>query len=73
MTTIGPRLSARRRDDAPVARRRSRSSPARVLVVLWVLGVAGTLAACHTTQGAGEDLSAAGDALAESADTNKRY
>lgn len=38
------------------------------LTLLALLGAAPLLAACHTTAGAGEDLSAAGHAVTHSAD-----
>jgi predicted small secreted protein len=38
------------------------------LTLLAVIGLAPMLGACHTTAGAGEDLSAGGHALTHSAD-----
>ncbi len=38
------------------------------LTLLALLGVAPLLGACHTTAGAGEDISATGHALTHSAD-----
>lgn len=42
-----------------------------IAVTLFALiGAASLLAACHTTSGAGEDISATGKALTHSADKN---
>jgi predicted small secreted protein len=38
------------------------------LTLLALIGIAPMLAACHTTAGAGEDLSASGHAITNSAD-----
>ncbi|WP_428535187.1 entericidin A/B family lipoprotein [Rhodopila sp.] len=47
---------------------------ARLLLALASLAaVAPMLAACYTTKGAGEDLSAAGKGLTNSADKNTGY
>ena len=43
-----------------------------LLVVLALLGLAPLLAACNTTAGAGQDVSAAGRAVTRSADDVKR-
>jgi predicted small secreted protein len=40
------------------------------LTVLVLLGAAPLLSACHTTAGAGEDISATGHAITHSADKN---
>lgn len=40
------------------------------LAALLLLGSVSLLAACHTTAGAGQDLSAAGDAMTSSAKKN---
>jgi predicted small secreted protein len=40
------------------------------LTVLVLLGAAPLLSACHTTAGAGEDISATGRAITHSADKN---
>lgn len=50
-----------------------RTSHLLVFTLLLVFGSAALLSACNTTQGVGEDMSAAGDALAKSADDNKTY
>lgn len=45
-----------------------------LLLTLTVLAGAGSLlAACNTTSGAGEDLSAAGKAISRSADKHQGY
>jgi entericidin B len=44
-----------------------------MLALMVVAGSASLLAACNTTSGAGEDLSAAGRAITKSADKNKGY
>jgi predicted small secreted protein len=41
-----------------------------VLTLLALIGVAPLLAACHTTAGAGQDISATGHALTNSAQKN---
>lgn len=41
-----------------------------VLTLGMLMGAAALLGACHTTAGAGEDLSAGGRALTNSADKN---
>jgi predicted small secreted protein len=47
---------------------------ARLLLTLAALAaVAPMLAACYTTRGAGEDLSAAGKSIEHSADKNTGY
>jgi predicted small secreted protein len=62
------------RQDRPIARSRPHLSPARqALAMVLVLGAAGTLLGCNTTRGVGEDVSAAGDALATSAENNRGY
>jgi predicted small secreted protein len=40
------------------------------LTVLLLLGAAPLLSACHTTAGAGQDISATGHAITNSADKN---
>jgi predicted small secreted protein len=48
----------------------------KLAIVLAVLALAGTaplLSACYTTQGAGQDLQAAGHGLERSADRNTNY
>jgi len=40
------------------------------LTVLALLGSASLLSACHTTAGAGEDISSTGHAITHSADKN---
>jgi predicted small secreted protein len=40
------------------------------LTILVLLGAAPLLSACHTTAGAGEDISATGHAITHSADRN---
>jgi predicted small secreted protein len=48
----------------------------KLTIVLAVLALAGTaplLSACYTTQGAGQDLQAAGHGLERSADRNTNY
>jgi predicted small secreted protein len=40
------------------------------LTILVALGAAPLLSACHTTAGAGEDISSAGHAITHSADKN---
>lgn len=47
------------------------TSPVTITFVALLL--AGLLAACNTTEGVGEDLSAVGDAVSESAEENKGY
>jgi entericidin B len=42
-----------------------------ILGLVMLTGVASMLSACNTTAGAGEDLSAAGHAITNSADKNK--
>ncbi len=42
-----------------------------VLTLLILVGAAPLLGACHTTAGAGEDISATGHAITNSADRNK--
>jgi predicted small secreted protein len=73
MTTIDRRLAVHRSEGAPAARRRTPGRSVRALALVAVLGVAGTVGACNTTRGVGEDVSAAGDALATSAEDNKAY
>lgn len=41
------------------------------LAFIVLIGVAPLLGACHTTAGAGEDISATGHAITNSADRNK--
>jgi entericidin B len=49
-----------------------RKSFASALLIIFVLaGAAATLGACNTTRGFGEDLSAAGHALSNSAEKTK--
>jgi predicted small secreted protein len=49
-----------------------RKSFASALLVIFVLaGAAATLGACNTTRGFGEDMSAAGHALSNSAEKTK--
>jgi predicted small secreted protein len=48
----------------------------RLAILLAVLALAGTapfLSACYTTQGAGQDLQAAGHGLERSAERNTNY
>ena len=40
---------------------------------LFILFLLGSLAACNTTAGIGEDVSAVGDAVTDSAEENKDY
>lgn len=40
------------------------------LALLALIGIAPWLSACHTTAGAGEDISATGHAITHSADQN---
>jgi entericidin B len=42
-----------------------------LLSILLVSGAASLLSACNTTAGAGEDMSAAGHAVTDSAEKNK--
>jgi len=45
---------------------------AKIFLTLFLLsGASAMLSACNTTAGAGEDLSAAGHAITDSADRNK--
>jgi predicted small secreted protein len=44
-----------------------------LLALTVVAGTASLLAACNTTSGAGEDLTAAGKAISKSADQNQGY
>jgi predicted small secreted protein len=44
-----------------------------VLTLAVLAGAASLLAACNTTEGAGKDMSAAGEAISKSADKNKAY
>ena len=44
-----------------------------VLTLMVLAGSGSFLAACNTTEGAGQDLSAAGKAISKSADKNKGY
>jgi entericidin B len=51
-----------------------RKNIAMAFLTLFVLaGAAATLSACNTTEGAGQDMSAAGRALSNSAEKNKGY
>jgi predicted small secreted protein len=51
-----------------------RKTLASALLSLFVLsGAAAILSACNTTEGAGKDMSAAGNALSNSAERNKPY
>ena len=51
-----------------------RKRPTTALLALAVVaGTASLLAACNTTSGAGEDLTAAGKAISKSADQNRAY
>jgi len=45
-----------------------KKTPLLALALLALLGAAPLLGACHTTAGAGEDISAAGNAIQQSAD-----
>lgn len=73
MTTFDHDL-ALHRQGRPIASSRPNPSPARqALALVLVLGAAGTLVGCNTTRGVGEDVSAAGDALATSAEDNTGY
>lgn len=47
-----------------------RLSPSIALTLLVLIGAAPLLCACHTTAGAGQDLSAAGHAITGSAQKN---
>ena len=58
---------------AAMSVRRPRRGALTALVALALLGSASLLAACNTTSGVGEDLSAAGGAITKSADKNKGY
>lgn len=48
-----------------------KSLAAAILSLLVIAGAGSLLTACNTTAGAGEDMSAAGHALTDSADKNK--
>jgi len=51
-----------------------RKTLASALLTLFVLtGAATILSACNTTEGAGRDMSAAGNAVSNSAERNKPY
>lgn len=51
-----------------------RRSLAKLLMTLMLVsGSATLLMACNTTEGIGEDMSATGDAISDSADENKGY
>jgi len=50
-----------------------RKSYLLVFTLMIVAGSAVLLSACNTTEGVGEDMSAAGGALSRSADDNKSY
>lgn len=71
--TIDPSVAARRQRDQAAARRRRCNPPEVALPLVLGFGFAGALVACNTTQGVGEDVSAAGDALATGAEKNKAY
>ncbi len=43
------------------------------LILALLVAAAPMLSACHTTRGAGEDLSAAGQSIEHAADKNTRY
>ena len=43
----------------------------RMLLALTLLGLFGGLTACNTIEGAGKDISAAGDAISGTADETK--
>jgi len=47
------------------------SAAAAILTLILLAGAATTLGACNTTAGVGEDMSAAGHAVTNSADRNK--
>jgi predicted small secreted protein len=47
-----------------------RKNPSIALTLLALIGAAPLLGACHTTAGAGEDISATGHALTHSAEKN---
>jgi len=49
-----------------------KKSVALALALLALIGVTPLLGACHTTAGAGEDLSAAGHAITHSAQEHSR-
>jgi len=50
-----------------------RSKLSLALLLVLVFGAMPLLSACHTTAGAGEDLSAAGHGLTNSADRHAHY
>jgi len=57
---------------------RSKGNPMRTNAKVWLtlallVAAAPMLSACHTTRGAGEDLSAAGHGLERAADKNTHY
>lgn len=47
-----------------------RLNPSIALTLLALIGIAPVLSACHTTAGAGQDISAAGQAITGSAQKN---
>ena len=51
-----------------------RKNVAMAILSLFVLaGAASLLSACHTTEGVGRDVSAAGSAISDSAERNRPY
>lgn len=42
------------------------------LTLMWVLLIAGTLSACNTTRGFGEDVEATGDGIQDAAERTER-
>lgn len=53
--------------------RRKRSSLVIALALLGAVLASGSLTACNTMEGAGQDLKAAGSAVEKTADKNKAY
>jgi predicted small secreted protein len=45
----------------------------KLVALLSLIGVALTLAACNTVEGAGKDVKATGSAIEKAADRNKTY
>ncbi len=50
-----------------------RTTPKMALALLILAAAAPSLSACYTMQGAGQDMSAAGNGLTNSADRNTTY
>jgi predicted small secreted protein len=60
----------------PALRRKDAAMQRKLTLVLALMALAGTapvLSGCYTTQGAGQDLQAAGHGLERSADRNTNY